>query len=185
MRFLTLSEKYNLPRCVSVQNPYSLVNRLYEVGMAEMSVRTGAGLLAYSPLAFGLLSGKFHDGRADENCRLIKFRKALPRYTGENTFEAAGKYAQIAAKYDLRPAHLALAYVNMQPFVTSNIIGATSMQQLKENIDSIDVTLSKDCIKDLNQVNELIPNRLGTDDSSRRNGGRANRHGNRAGVTRR
>ena len=158
MQFLNLAEKHGLPRCVSVQNPYSLVNRLYEVGLSEMSVRTQVGLLAYSPLAFGLLSGKFHDGRGDDNCRFIKYRKALPRYTGENTFKAVGKYAEIAKKHDLTPAHMALAYVNNQPFVTSNIIGATSMEQLKENISSVDVTLSKECIQDINAIHESIPN---------------------------
>ncbi len=156
-RFLRLAEIHDLPRCVSVQNPYSLLNRLYETGLAEISIREKSGLLAYSPLAFGLLSGKFHDGTARSDCRIRQF-PTMSRYNGKKSYEAAGKYVSIARKYGHTPAQMALAFVNLQPFVTSNIIGATHMDQLKENITSIYVELSQDCINEINEVHESIPN---------------------------
>ena len=156
-RFLTLADKFDLPRCMSVQNPYSLVNRIYEIGLAEISIREKAGLLAYSPLAFGLLSGKFHDGTAAADCRINKF-KVMSRYNGRNTYEAAGKYAEIARVHGYTPSQMALAFINQQPFVTANIIGATTMDQLKENIASIDVTLTLDCVEAINQVHTDNPN---------------------------
>lgn len=156
-RFLELAKKHDLPRCMSVQNPYSLLNRLYEVGLAEISIREKAGLLAYSPMAFGLLSGKYHKGLDTPRDRMNKFT-ALSRYHGDRCREATARYLSIAEKYNMTLAQMSLAWVNQQAFVTSNIIGATTMEQLKENIDSINITLPKDCIKEINDVNEEIPN---------------------------
>lgn len=157
MRYLHLAEKHNFPRPVSIQNPYSLLNRLYEVGLSEVSIRENCGLLAYSPMAFGLLSGKYHNGDARDSARLNIF-KQMSRYNSENSHAATAKYLEIAEKHGVSLAQLSLAFVNNRPFVTSNIIGATSMEQLRENIDSIDIDLSEEMLKEINAVHELIPN---------------------------
>ncbi len=157
MRFLHLAEKHNLPRCRSVQNPYSLLNRTYEVGLAEMSIRENAGLLAYSPMAFGLLSGKYHKGTARAGSRINKYKR-MSRYNGELAYEAAARYLAVAEKFGLSLAQLSLAFVNTRPFLTSNIIGATSMEQLRENIESIQVSLSEDMLAEIEKVHETIPN---------------------------
>ena len=157
-KFLELSKEKGLPRMMSVQNPYSLVNRTYEVGLAEMSIRQQAGLLAYSPLGFGMLSGKYLNGQMPEGSRLKLFGNHFPRYQGTRTQKAVEEYYKVAQKHGLSLAQMSLAFVNAQPFVTSNIIGATSMDQLKENISSINIKLSNEIINEINQVNELIPN---------------------------
>ena len=157
MRFLQLAEKHNLPRVVSVQNPYSLLNRMYEVGMSEISIRESAGLLAYSPMAFGLLSGKYHRGPKPEQSRISKFPQ-MSRYNGDISFKATEAYLKIAEKYGLSLAQLSLAWVNTRPFVTSNIIGATSMEQLKENIGSINVELNDEIIEELESIHQQYPN---------------------------
>ncbi|MEM1124559.1 MAG: aldo/keto reductase [Bacteroidota bacterium] len=151
-RFLQLSEVHNLPRVASVQNPYSLLNRTYEIGMAEMSIREDAGLLAYSPLGFGMLSGKYHKGTDQPKDRLNQFGKTHNRYSGKLSYEATTKYLAIAEKHGLSLTQMSLAFVNQQPFMTANIIGATSMEQLKENIGSIDVELSKEMLKEIEEV---------------------------------
>jgi len=150
-KFLHLSETADLPRVMSVQNPYSLLNRTYEIGMAEMSIRENAGLLAYSPMAFGMLSGKYHKGTDKPEDRINQF-KSYTRYSSVQTKSATGLYLEIAEKNGLSLAQMSLAFVNQQPFLTSNIIGATSMEQLKENIDSINVELSKDILKEIQSV---------------------------------
>lgn len=155
-RFLSIADKYDLPRIKSVQNPYSLLNRIYEVGMAEMSIREEAGLLAYSPLGFGMLTGKYID-QSPEKGRLTLFPK-MARYSNELCENATLKYAEIANKYDLSFAQMSLAFINQQPFVTSNIIGATTMDQLIENIGSADIVLSTEVIEEINNVHGLIPN---------------------------
>lgn len=155
--FLHLAEKHGLPRCMSVQNPYSLLNRTYEVGMAEVSIREEAGLLAYSPLAFGLLSGKYHRKEDNENHRLNKY-KQMSRYNSQLCYDATAKYLEIADKHGLSLTTLALAFINDRPFLTSNIIGATTMAQLKENIDSAEVTLSKEILKEIDEVHKAISN---------------------------
>lgn len=155
-RFLSIADKYDLPRIKSVQNPYSLLNRIYEVGMAEMSIREEAGLLAYSPLGFGMLTGKYID-QSPEKGRLTLFPK-MARYSNEQCENATLKYAEIANKYDLSFAQMSLAFINQQPFVTSNIIGATTMDQLIENIGSADIVLSTEVIEEINNVHGLIPN---------------------------
>ena len=155
--FLKLSEVHDLPRCVSVQNPYSLLNRTYEVGLAEISIREKAGLLAYSPLGFGMLSGKYHLNTAKPNARLNQF-KGMSRYNGKLSYEATANYLKIAQKYGLTLTQLSLAFVNTRPFLTSNIIGATTMNQLKENIGSIQIDLTDEILKDINEAHRSIPN---------------------------
>jgi len=157
MEYLKLHAVHGLPRVMSVQNPYNLLNRTYETGLSEMSIREKAGLLAYSPMAFGLLSGKYHKKLDAPGDRMNKF-KTMSRYNTEQCRLATQQYIEIAEKYGISPAQMSLAWINQQEFVTANIIGATSMEQLKENIGSIDIKLSKECIKEINDIQELIPN---------------------------
>lgn len=157
MRYLHLAEKHDLPRCMSIQNPYNLLNRTFEVGLAEVAIREQTGLLAYSPMAFGLLSGKYHQGKDAEGDRLNKY-KQMARYNSQNCHNATQKYLEIANNHGLSLAQLALAFINQQPFLTTNIIGATSMKQLEENIRSIDVTLNPEMLKEIEEVHQLISN---------------------------
>ncbi len=148
MKYLQLAEKNGWPRPVSIQNPYNLLNRTFEQGLAEIAHREGVGLLAYSPLAFGMLTGKYLDGQRPENARITLFSRFV-RYKGERAEKAIRAYCELAREHNLSPAHLALAWVNSRAFVTSNIIGATTMAQLKENIGSASVTLSEDVLEAL------------------------------------
>ncbi|MBK8055374.1 MAG: NADP(H)-dependent aldo-keto reductase [Saprospiraceae bacterium] len=157
MRSFNVSDGHQLPRPVSIQNPYNLLNRSFEVGLSEISIRDHISLLAYSPMGFGLLSGKFHDKADTANDRINQF-KNLSRYNSTQSWEATERYIKIAREAGLTPAVMALAFVNDRPFVTSNIIGATSMLQLKENISSIDVTLSKDVLDAIDLVHKDISN---------------------------
>ena len=157
-QFLKISEIYKLPRVVSVQNPYSLVNRTYEVGMTEISIRDQVGLLAYSPLGFGVLSGKYLNNQMPEGSRLKLFSNSFPRYQGTRTSKAVEDYSSVAQKYNLSLTQMSLAFVNQQEFITANIIGATSMEQLKENIDSVNVVLNEDILKDINAIHNENPN---------------------------
>lgn len=157
MHYLNLADKHNLPRPVSIQNPYSLLNRLYEVGLSEVSLREQCGLLAYSPMAFGLLSGKYHKGIDDDGARLNVF-KQMSRYNSDTSYKATEKYLKVAEKYELSLAQLSLAFINTRPFTTSNIIGATTMEQLRENIASIDVEITDEMLKDINAIHAEIPN---------------------------
>ncbi|MCI4651480.1 NADP(H)-dependent aldo-keto reductase [Phaeodactylibacter sp.] len=157
MRYHHLAEVHNLPRMVSIQNPYSLLNRTFEVGLSEVAMREQTGLLAYSPMAFGLLSGKYHRKQDQPRDRINKF-KQLSRYNSQNCQEATTRYLSIAENYGLNMAQMSLAFVNQQPFTTANIIGATTMEQLRENISSIDVTLSQDVLNEIEAVHEAIPN---------------------------
>jgi aryl-alcohol dehydrogenase-like predicted oxidoreductase len=158
MRFLEESKVHGtLPRTITVQNPYSLLNRLFEVGMAEISAREQVGLLAYSPLGFGALSGKYLGDRMPEGSRLALFPN-YSRYIGTTAVEATKKYYELAQSNGLTLAQMALAFVNSRPFVTSTIIGATTMQQLEENVGSIDVNLSEDILKEIEAIQNLIPN---------------------------
>ena len=141
---------------VSVQNPYSLINRSFETGLAEIACRENIGLLAYSPLAFGRLTAKYIEGTDNELSRINKF-KYLARYNKPNALLAAQHYYDIAKEHGLSFAQMALSFVNSRDFLTSNIIGATSLEQLKENIDSIDLDLSQDVINAINSVYENIP----------------------------
>lgn len=156
MRFLQESEKNNLPRIATIQNPYSLLNRLFEVGLSEICMRENVGLLAYSPLGFGTLSGKYLNGINPEY-RMAKFPQFV-RYTGENAVKATRLYNDLAEANDLTIAQMALAFVHQQSFVTSTIIGATSLEQLKANIDAFEVVLSPEVLAEINKIQELIPN---------------------------
>jgi aryl-alcohol dehydrogenase-like predicted oxidoreductase len=157
MRFLRAAETENLPRAVSIQNPYSLLNRSYEIGLSECSIREDIGLLAYSPLAFGVLSGKYLGGARPEGARLTKWSR-FARYSSARGAEAAAAYAALARQHGLDPAQMALAYVTSRDFVTSNIIGATTMEQLRSNIDSADLTLPAELIEAIEAIHADNPN---------------------------
>ena len=157
MKYLQTAKEHNLPRMITIQNSYSLIHRAYEYGMSEVSLRENIGLLAYSPLAFGVLSGKYLDGHKPKGARVTLFPN-FSRYSSEQSAKAVREYLKIAKKHKLTLAQLSLAFVNQLPFVTSNIIGATKMSQLKENIDSINIDLSQEIIDEINAVHALIPN---------------------------
>jgi len=156
MKFLEYS-KNELPKMITIQNPYSLLNRLFEIGSGEICKRENVGLLAYSPLGFGVLTGKYRNGNVPKNSRLDLF-PTMSRYTNDNCKNAIELYHQIAEKHNLTLTQLALGFVNDRPFVTSNIIGATNIEQLKDNIDSINTKLSKEIIDEINLAQEKIPN---------------------------
>tara|TARA_X000000368_G_scaffold75261_2_gene55689 strand:- start:4176 stop:5210 length:1035 start_codon:yes stop_codon:yes gene_type:complete len=156
MKFIDYS-KQDLPKMITVQNPYSLLNRLFEVGSSEICKRENVGLLAYSPLGFGILTGKYFNGKMPKNSRLDLF-PTLKRYSNENSIKAAKLYEEVAKKHNISLTHLSLSFVNDRPFVTSNIIGATNLEQLKENIESINIKLSDEIISELNSINNKIPN---------------------------
>ena len=156
MKFLEYS-KQELPKMITVQNPYSLLNRLFEVGSSEICKRENIGLLAYSPLGFGILTGKYFKGKMPKNSRLDLF-PTLKRYSNENSIKAAKLYEEVAKKHNLSLTHLSLSFVNDRPFVTSNIIGATNLEQLKENIESVNIKLSDEIISEINSINNKIPN---------------------------
>ena len=156
MRFLEESKHHNLPRIKTIQNPYSLLNRLFENASAEVCHRENVGLLAYSPLAFGVLSGKFLTGEPHPNARINLFPQ-YSRYNSAQSTEATKLYQGLAQKHGLTLTKLALAFVTQQPFLTSSIIGATTMEQLKENIDTIDVVLSEEILKEINAIQAVIP----------------------------
>ena len=156
MRFLEESKYQSLPRIKTIQNPYSLLNRLFENASAEICIRENVGLLAYSPMAFGVLSGKFLTGENHPNAR-IKLFPQFARYNSPQCAEATRLYNEIAKKNGLTLTELSLAFVTQQAFVSSTIIGATTMEQLKENISSINVTLSEEIFKEINEVQAIIP----------------------------
>ncbi|MBS3803133.1 MAG: NADP(H)-dependent aldo-keto reductase [Oleiphilaceae bacterium] len=151
MEYLRLAEREGGPRIASIQNPYNLLNRTFEVGGAEIAHREQVGLLAYSPLAFGALTGKYLDGARPEGARLTRYTR-FQRYATERAEAAVRAYAELAVEFGLSPAQLALVYVNSRPFVTSNIIGATRLDQLRENLASASLTLSADL---LNRIEAL------------------------------
>lgn len=154
---LRLAEKSNLPRIVSIQNPYNLLNRSFEIGLSEFSHREHVGLLAYSPLAFGALSGKYLNDARPEGARLTLFER-FSRYTNKNGIASTEAYVKLAKKYALDPAQMALAFVNKQPFLTSNIIGATNMTQLESNIASLELTLPEELLNEIGLIHEQHPN---------------------------
>ena len=157
MRYLEESKTNALPRMITIQNAYSLLNRVFEGDMAEISLREDIGLLAYSPMAFGVLSGKYIKGTAADNARLKLFPR-FARYSGDKATEATKRYMQIAEDNNMTLAQMSLAFVTDRPFMTSNIIGATSLEQLEENIDSINIQLSDDILKAIDAVHAEIPN---------------------------
>jgi aryl-alcohol dehydrogenase-like predicted oxidoreductase len=158
MKYMQAATTHNLPKPVTVQNSYSIIHRGYEVGMSEVSLRENIGLLAYSPLAQGVLSGKYLDGNKPEGARGTLFPRFIARYMGEGSLEAVSRYENIAKKNGISLTEMSLAFVNQLPFVTSNIIGATKMNQLKENINSINIELSDEILKEINSVHAAIPN---------------------------
>ncbi|MBA6156870.1 NADP(H)-dependent aldo-keto reductase [Tenacibaculum sp. S7007] len=158
MKYLQTSDQHNLPRVATIQNSYSLIHRGYEVGMSEVSMRENVGLLAYSPLAQGVLSGKYLKGGQPEGARGTLFPRFIARYMSEGSLKAVEEYQKIAHKHGLTLAELSLAYINQLPFVTSNIIGATKLSQLKENINSINIELSKEILEEIEGIHAVIPN---------------------------
>jgi aryl-alcohol dehydrogenase-like predicted oxidoreductase len=156
MRYLELSKK-GLPKAITIQNPYSLLTRVFEIGNSEMCMREEVGLLAYSPLGFGRLTGKYRGGHNLDKARLTVFPN-MARYNSDQSIEATEHYYQIAKNHGISLTQMALAFVNQQPFLTSNIIGATNLEQLQENIGSIDLTLSKEIMKEIEAVHNKIPN---------------------------
>ena len=157
MEYIRTSEKNNLPRIQTIQNPYNLLNRTFETGLSEMSIRENTGLIAYSPMAFGLLSGKYHRNEDKPEDRINQFSRMV-RYKSDQCHLATAKYLEIADQHNLSLAQMSLAFVTQQRFVTATIIGATTMVQLQENLASVDVTLSKDLIKEINAIHEAVPN---------------------------
>ena len=157
-KFLELASKKKLPRMMSVQNPYNLLNRTYEVGLAEISVREKIGLLAYSPLAIGYLTGKYMNDQIPKKSRLDHDSGFWTRYNKPNTEKAVKAYYDIAKKYNIDMAQMSLKFCEIQPFTTSVIIGATTLEQLKTNVESVNVNLEKDVIKEINDVQKTYPN---------------------------
>lgn len=151
MRYLQLAEKHELPRIVSIQNPYSLLNRSFEIGLAEISQHEGVELLAYSSPAFGTLSGKYLNGAKPAGARNTLFTR-FNRYSGQQTQRAIAEYVALAKKHGLDPSQMALAFVRQQPFVASTLLGATSVEQLKINLDSLDVILDEDVLQALEEI---------------------------------
>ena len=156
-RYIELSKSKNLPRMMSVQNPYNLVNRTYEIGMAEISIREKCGLLVYYPLATGALSGKYRNGQMPKNSRQALF-KGWERHLNPLAMKAYEEYYKLATENQMTMAQLAQAFVNTRPFVTSNIIGATTMSQLKENIETVDIELSDEILNKINIIHNNNPN---------------------------
>ncbi|NRA91182.1 MAG: aldo/keto reductase [Psychroserpens sp.] len=157
MRYLEESKANDLPRMITIQNAYSLLNRVFEGDMAEISLREEIGLLAYSPMAFGVLSGKYVRGTAADNARLKLFPR-FARYSGDKATEATKAYMKIAEENNMTLAQMSLAFVTDRPFMTSNIIGATSLEQLEENIDSINIQLNPEILSAINKVHADNPN---------------------------
>ncbi|MBO1923374.1 NADP(H)-dependent aldo-keto reductase [Thiomicrorhabdus sp. 6S3-12] len=153
MNFLHLAKSMGLEKVVTVQNPYNLLNRSYEVGLAEIAHQEQVGLLAYSPLAFGVLAGKYLNNQRPENARITLFPR-FDRYLNPQADAATKAYVELAQQHGLSAAQMALSYINSRPFVTANIIGATTMEQLKENIESIDLELSDEVLAGIEQIHQ-------------------------------
>ena len=157
MKYLQLADQLGLPRAVSIQNPYNLLNRSFEVGLAEVAMREQCGLLAYSPLAFGMLSGKYENGARPANARITLFSR-FARYTNPQAIAACSRYVTLAREHGLDPAQMALTFVTRQPFVTSNIIGATSLEQLESNLGSLSLELSDELLDAIEAIHREQPN---------------------------
>lgn len=157
MEYLRLSKEREAKRIVSIQNPYNLLNRTFDIGLSEMSLRENVGLLAYSPLAFGVLTGKYLNGQKPKNARITLYER-FKRYEKVNAEEAVSAYVQLAKAHDLDPAQMALAWVNSRPHVSSNIIGATNLDQLKTNLESIELALSQEVLAEIDQIHTRYPN---------------------------
>ena len=157
MEYLKISQYAGLPRMASIQNPYNLLNRTFEIGLSEIALREQCGLLAYSPLGFGVLSGKYLANKSPPRSRLNLFRQ-FTRYQNSRAVEATDSYVQLAFRHNLSPATMALQFVTTRPFVTSNIIGATTVEQLQENIASTDLVLSAGVCQEIERIHKANPN---------------------------
>ena len=155
MKFISVAKEFNLPRVVSIQNPYSLLNRSFEAGLSEIAINEEVGLLPYSPLAGGVLSGKYLNGKKPENARMTLFERMRGRYSNQHAENAVLEYQKIAVKYNLNLTQMAINFVTKQNFVTSNIIGATSITQLEENINSIDCKLNEEVMAEIEKVHKI------------------------------
>jgi len=157
MKFLQASEAQELTRPASIQNPYNLLNRSFEVGLAEIAIREQCGLLAYSPLAFGMLSGKYADGARPPKGRLSLYSR-FTRYFNPESEAACASYVALAREHGLDPAQMALAFVTSRSFVTSNIIGATTLEQLDSNIESFELELTEEVLAGIDAIHKAQPN---------------------------
>jgi aryl-alcohol dehydrogenase-like predicted oxidoreductase len=157
MRTKEIAKELNIPGPVSIQNPFNLLNRTFEIGLSEMAIREKIGLLAYSPLGFGRLSGKYLKGMDTPADRINQFTR-MARYNSRNCLDATAKYVALAESAGISPARMALAYVISRPFVTSAIIGATTMEHLKENLSSASVILPSDVLQAIEDIHAQIPN---------------------------
>jgi len=155
---LDLAKEHGLPRMMSIQNPYNLLNRTYEIGLAEISIREKSGLLAYSPLASGILSGKYRNGALPDGSRMKLFSDRFPRYKTANANNAVEKYYKIARDFDINLAQMCLKFCEIQKFMTSVIIGATTIEQLKTDVESVNVKLNSEILEKINDVHRIIPN---------------------------
>jgi len=157
-KFLEVSKLKKLPKMMSVQNPYNLLCRTYEIGLAEISIREKSGLLAYSPLAGGFLTGKYRNNNLPENSRQKLFSQYYTRYSKQHVANIIEKYFKISKKFDLNFAQMSIKFCEIQKFITSTIIGATTIEQLKTNTESVNVTLEKEVIKEINNVHSIHSN---------------------------
>jgi len=157
-QYLKFSEQNNFTRIVSIQNAYNLLNRSFEVGLSEIAIREKVGLLAYSPLGSGYLSGKYRNGAMPKNSRMDLFYDFWPRYRTIHSEKAIEEYWKLAKNYNLTLAQMAIKFCEIQPFITSTIIGATSLEQLKTNIDSVNINLDKQLIKKIGEIHKKYPN---------------------------
>ena len=158
MNYLKLSKDKDLPRMMSVQNPYSLLNRSYEVGLAEISIREKIGCLAYSPLASGYLSGKYRNGNFPKGSRMERDFDFWTRYRKPNVDKVVEEYHKISKKYGLDISQMSIKFCEVQDFMTSVIIGATTMEQLKTDIESVKVKIDEEVIKEINEIQKIYPN---------------------------
>ena len=158
MNYLQLAKDKDLPRMMAIQNPYSLLNRSYEVGLAEVSIREKIGCLAYSPLASGYLTGKYRDKQFPKGSRMERDFDFWTRYRKPNTSEAVEDYYKISKKYNLDMSQMSIKFCEDQDFMTSVIIGATTMEQLKTNVESVKVNLDSEVIKEIDNVQKKFPN---------------------------
>ena len=158
MNYLKLSKDKDLPRMMSIQNPYSLLNRSYEVGLAEISIREKIGCLAYSPLASGYLSGKYRNGNFPQGSRMERDFDFWTRYRKPNVDKVVEEYYKISKKYGLDISQMSIKFCEVKDFMTSVIIGATTMEQLKTDIESVKVKLDEEVIKEINEIQKIFPN---------------------------
>jgi len=157
-KFLEISKLNGLPKMMSVQNPYNLLCRTYEIGLAEISIREKSGLLGYSPLAGGFLTGKYRNNNIPENSRQKLYGDYYTRYQKPNAADVIEKYYDVSKKFGVNFAQMSIKFCEIQPFMTSVIIGATTMEQLKTNIESVNVKLENEIIQKINNIQKLYPN---------------------------